>query len=441
MKSPKFRTVFPKLAAVILLVFSATSVVGCGVATPEPTPIPTATVIPPTATQPPTPIPTETPIPTATETPFIPKATIKIVSQSPLSGDQAIYGQDIARSAELAVDQLAGSLEELGYKIEFVAYDDQASIDIGMVNAKEIVADPQVLCGVGHFNSRVMINTSDLYHLEGLVFVSPSNTAPNVTERGYLEVNRLVGRDDGQGAAGALFAQAQGYTNIFVVRNDLDFARRNADAFKREASQLVLKVVGDFEASVEAGNYSAVIEHLMTANPDMVYFSGTADQAGAFFKQARLAGYTGTFLGTDENPALVETGGPLPIENGGLYYVSTVAQAGDYPDATEFIQNFNSLYGTDPQVYAAQAYDAAGICMKAIEEASRAKGGELPTREEVALAIRALQDFKGISGTYNFNEKGDPLPARYYVYQVVSADPANWGQSIIFASYDVAPPH
>ena len=45
--------------------------------------------------------------------------------------------------------------------------------------------------------------------------------------------------------------------------------------------------------------------------------------------------------------------------------------------------------------------------MKAIEEASKAKGGDLPTRAEVAQAIRALKDYKGITGTYNFNKNGD----------------------------------
>ena len=91
-------------------------------------------------------------------------------------------------------------------------------------------------------------------------------------------------------------------------------------------------------------------------------------------------------------------------------------------------------------MFAIQAYDAAGICMRAIAEASTSKGGEIPTRTEVARAIRALQDYEGITGVYNFNKNGDPNPAQYFVFQVFSADPDHWEQNTLVTSFEVAPP-
>jgi hypothetical protein len=55
--------------------------------------------------------------------------------------------------------------------------------------------------------------------------------------------------------------------------------------------------------------------------------------------------------------------------------------------------------------------------MKAIEEASKAKDGELPTRKEVASAVRSLVDYNGGYGIYNLNYKGDPAPARVFCLQ------------------------
>jgi branched-chain amino acid transport system substrate-binding protein len=440
MKSLSVYKEIPKLGTLILLVSLTAGLFGCA-ATPEPTPIPTATAtaMPPTATPPPTLTPTETPIPTVTETPFVPKATIKIVVHVPLSGDQSIFGTDINRAVELAVQQLAGPLNELGYGIELVPYDDQAKVEVGVANAKEIVANPEILCGVGHFNSRVMIQASEIYHKEGLAFVSPSNTSPTVTDRGYLEVNRVIGRDDGQGIAGAQFAKAQGFKSVYIITQNADFAKKNAENFKREADRTGVKVVGMLTFSTTE-SFDGIIKRMMNANPDLVYLAGTVDQVGPLIRQARAVGYAGAFLGIDANPTLVDLAGPLLIEGGGTYYTSPAAQASFYPDAAKFVEDFDNHYGTTPQLYAAQAYDAAGICMKAIEEASKAKNGEIPTREEVANAIRALQDYKGITGTYNFNQRGDPDPVKYYVYQVTSVDPANWGQNIVYAAYDVAPP-
>ena len=382
----------------LLLITFVLSLTSCAPATIEAPMTPSATTVIPTTT--PTTQPTETPVPTDTPTPFVPKATIKIVSHSPLSGDQAVMGTDIMRGAELAVKQLTDPLTELGYKIELVPYDDKNDIGVAVAIAKEIVADPEILCGVGPYASRILNQVKEIYHQAGLAFVSPSTTAAYVTASGYLEVNRVVGRHDGQGAAGAQFAKAQGFSRVFIIGQGGDYARFNAYHFRNEASRMGVDVVGNMTTDATE-NFEWLIDRIMVANADSIYFSTlSVEQAGTFFREARAAGYMGAFLGNEgiDNPAVLEFAGPLLIDGGGMYYTSIVASASYYPGAAEFLEDFETLYGGTPQMFAAQAYDAAGICIKAIEGASKAKGGEIPTRSEVANAIRALQDYKGITG-------------------------------------------
>src|SRR6516162_11411134 len=69
------------------------------------------------------------------------KGTIKIATQSPLSGGQAALGEGIKLGAQLAVEKFKGNLEKMGYKVEFVPFDDQAKPDVGVANAKNIIAD------------------------------------------------------------------------------------------------------------------------------------------------------------------------------------------------------------------------------------------------------------------------------------------------------------
>lgn len=424
-----------------LLIVLALIVTSCGGGAVS-TAVPSAAIAQPAApaTEPPTetPVPTDTPIPTETPTPFVPKATIKIVVHVSFSGDLSNYGIDILRAAEFAVEQLSDPLNELGYKIELISYDDKLEIATAVENANEIVAESEILCGVGHLASRIMIQASEIYHKAGLAFVSPSNTDPAVTDRGYLEVNRVVGREDGTGVVAAQFAKDKGMKSVYIITSSWELGRKNADNFKREADRIGLKVVGMLNTDV-SDDFEGVVKRVMNAVPDMVYFAGNVGQAGPFFRQARAAGYMGAFMGMESNPAVVDLAGPLLIEGGGMYYVDTVAPANNYPDADKFFQDFDTYYGI-PQAFAAQAYDATGICMKAIEEASRARGGEIPTRAEVAKAIRALQDFKGITGTYNFNKNGDPDPAQYFIFQVVSPDINDWGQNTIVDTYEISPP-
>src|ERR1700694_579624 len=51
------------------------------------------------------------------------KGTIKIATQSPLSGGQAALGEGIKLGAQLAVDKLKGPLEKMGYKVDLVPFD------------------------------------------------------------------------------------------------------------------------------------------------------------------------------------------------------------------------------------------------------------------------------------------------------------------------------
>src|SRR5512142_1497612 len=145
------RSLFPRsmLRATILLVLVSQSLLGCA---------PPATRASPTSPVPST-VPTDTQgaistaVPTTTPTPFVPKATVKVAVHVPLSGPDAAAGTDIQRAAEMAVDQLSGPLNELGYQVQLAAYDDQSEVKIAVANANEIVADPQILCGVGHYYS------------------------------------------------------------------------------------------------------------------------------------------------------------------------------------------------------------------------------------------------------------------------------------------------
>jgi branched-chain amino acid transport system substrate-binding protein len=345
------------------------------------------------------------------------------------------------RGAGVAVKQLAAPLMELGYKVELVPYDDQNDFGVAVTVAKEIVADPEILCGVGPYASRVLNQVKEIYHQAGLAFVSPSVTAAFVSESGYLEVNRVVGRSDGQGAVGAQFAKAQGFSRVFVINQSGDFTQFNAYHFRNEASRLGIEVVGNMTAD-NAKDFGLLIDRVITASADLVYFSTlSVEQAGTFFREARAAGYQGAFLGNEgiDDPALLEFSGPLVID-GGMYYTAVAAPASYYPEAAEFLEGFATLYDVTPQLYSAQAYDSAGVCMQAIEQASKAKGGEIPTRAEVASAIRALRNYTGITGVYNFNQNGDPDPATYFVFQVISADPNDWDQNTVVASFEIAPP-
>lgn len=367
--------------------------------------------------------------------------TIKIATQSPLSGGQSAIGVDIKNGAELALEQLKGPLEAMGFKVELAPYDDQATPDVGVANAKKIVSDPDVLCVVGHYNSGVQIPSSEEYHSANLANVSPANTNPRVTDRNYLEVSRIVGRDDVQGVVAAQFASSKGMKSAYVVHDKTAYGQGIAEFFKREFETQGLQVVG-FEGTEEKANFDAILTPLIGSNPDVVFFGGIYDQASVLFKQAREKGFQGMLLSDDgyDSPEAINIGGAGLLDGGGLYYTTVAGPAKLYPGTAKFQTDFKAKYGSDPKPFAAQGYDSMALCLKAVENAAKEAGNKLPARDAVANAVRALKDFPGITGTINFNSKGDLVTAKYFVIQVTSADPAMWNDNKIDLTLDIAPP-
>jgi branched-chain amino acid transport system substrate-binding protein len=414
---------------------AAVLIVGIAACAPAPVATPTAPPPSPAPTTPPTPtpVPTAMPVPTATSTPFVPKATVKIVAET-----WGIF--DIAKAAELAVDQFAPGLQDLGLEVTYAAYEDQDDVDIAVANMKELIADDEVLCGVGPVSSRVTLNVMDLYHVAGLAFVSPSATSPNVSTRNYLEVNRVIGRDDMVAVAAAGFLESEGIGTAYVIRNENDYASRAADTLKRSADQGSVSLVGELTESEQLGNADAAVGQILEAAPEAVFYAGLADQAGPFFQRLRLAGYTGTLLSVADNPALIQDAGPLALEGGGLFYVTQVAPVLQLAGAEQFTREFEDRFGAPPKPLTAESYDAARVCLQAILDAATAKGGELPTRAEVAQAVRSLTDFPGITGAISFDKNGDLAMGRYYVFQVTSLDPDKWGQNTLVRTVELPPP-
>jgi branched-chain amino acid transport system substrate-binding protein len=376
----------------------------------------------------------------ATEAPAATAKTIKIATQSPLSGGQSLLGVAIKQGAELGLEQLGGDLAAMGYNVELAPYDDQATPDVGVANAKNIVADTEILCGVGHLNSGVMIPSSEEYHTAGLPFVSPANTNPVVTTRGYLEVNRVVGRDDVQAPAAEEYVfSTLGAKTVYVVHDKTAYGQGVAEFFRTAAEEDGINVVA-FEGTEETSNFDAIVTPLVAAAPDVVFFAGIYNQAGVFFKQAREAGFEGTFLGTDgmDSSDLADLAGDALVTGGGMAYTTVAGPASAYPKAATFAEDYTAKFGSAPEPYAAQAYDAMGVCLTAIKAAAEAAGGT-PTRTQVAEAIRA-STYEGLTSTIAFDDIGDLPVAKYFIIKVNATSKDTWASNEIIASFDLPSP-
>jgi branched-chain amino acid transport system substrate-binding protein len=146
------------------------------------------------------------------------------INQSPLPAANLRLALT-SRTAPVTLEQLAGPLTELA-SVELAAYDDQANPD-------------QVCCMIGPIRPLRLVTITWRANplIRGLHLrpnVSPANTNPRVTDRGYPEVSRIVGRDDVQGVVAADFAASKGMTSTYVIHDKTAYGQGIADSSNKE---------------------------------------------------------------------------------------------------------------------------------------------------------------------------------------------------------------
>jgi branched-chain amino acid transport system substrate-binding protein len=344
------------------------------------------------------------------------KGKIKIAVQAPLSGEQAALGEHIKLGAQLAVEEAVKAFKALGYDLELVPQDDQAKAEVGVANARNMVADPNVLVIVGHFNSGVALPASEVYKDAMLVMISPANTATEITDRGYPNVNRVCGRDDVQGPVGARFAaQELKAKSVYIIHDKTTYGQGVAESFRNEAKKVGMNVLG-FDGTEERANFAPMIIPMKAKNPALVYFGGIYHQGGLLLKQMREKGVKSMFMGPDglDSEEMVKIAGAAAV---GSYYTSVAPPRDATPETAAFAKKYKQRFGKDIEAFGLYGYDATLVGIKAMEQWLKANPSKKPSRAEVSAAVRTIKGFKGVTGSIEFDNKGDPIKAKYFVLQ------------------------
>jgi branched-chain amino acid transport system substrate-binding protein len=122
--------------------------------------------------------------------------------------------------------------------------------------------------------------------------VSTFATNPQLTEQGFTNVFRVVGRDDLQGRiAGDLLAERWGGTPIAILRDGQAYGRGLAEETRKRLTERGI-AEAMFEA-IEPGkaDYRDIVQKMQAMGVEVLYFGGYQHEAGLIIRQAREHGY------------------------------------------------------------------------------------------------------------------------------------------------------
>jgi len=342
---------------------------------------------------------------------------IVIASVGPLSGSASDYGETAKSGAEYAVNLKKEEFKKLGFDLELLAQDDQADPKQAVSVAEMVITNPDVLAVVGHPTTGASITASVKYEQESLVMVSPSATGSNLTEEGKKIVHRICARDDQQGSKAAIFAKNQlGVKTAYVLHDKQAYGQGLANEVKKQFEADGVKVVGFEGVTAGEKDYSAVVNQIVAANPDMIYFGGYYAEAGIIVKQAREKGFKGTFMGGDglDSADMLKIAGDAANN---VVFTSTVGDIAATEEGKKWIADYEGATGKKVGIFTSFGYDAANVTLNGILEAIKANGGKKPSREQVLEAIHKTKDFQGQFVKVSFNDKGDNEYAQVFAYK------------------------
>src|ERR671925_785126 len=204
-------------------------------------------------------------------------AEVKIGHVGPLTGGIAHLGKDNENGARLAIEQANEAKIKIGdkaVKFALVAEDDQADPKVGTTVAQKLV-DAKVVGVVGHLNSGTSIPASPIYNQAGIPVISGSATNPKLTEQGFKNQFRVVGRDDQQGPAIASYLATEKKPKLVAVIDDATaYGEGIANEVEKTLKAANIAVLPREKGTDKTTDWKAVLTKLRGRNPDAVFYGG-----------------------------------------------------------------------------------------------------------------------------------------------------------------------
>jgi len=339
------------------------------------------------------------------------KVSVVIGSVAPLTGGIAHLGKDNENGARLAIEEANAAGVKIDGKetiFDLISLDDQADPKVGTTVAQKLV-DTKVAGVVGHLNSGVTIPASAIYNGANppIPMITGSATNPKLTEQGFKNVFRVVGRDDQQGPAIANYLAATVKPKLAAVIDDATaYGEGLANEVEKTLTAAGVKVLPRERGTDKTTDWKAVLTKVKGQSPDAIFYGGMDATGGPLLRQGRELGIKAVFSFGDGS--CTDNMKQLAGEAADGLLCS---QAGIPPQAasTKFLDAYKKRFNIDPILYSPFTYDAANLLIAAMRKANSADPAKyLPELQKI--------DYAGATGRIVFDAKGDRSDAEMTIF-------------------------
>ncbi|MDE0042208.1 MAG: ABC transporter substrate-binding protein [Candidatus Poribacteria bacterium] len=341
----------------------------------------------------------------------------------------AAYGLPMQRGFELALEEINAA--QLGTaRIKLITMDDEGSIEGAVKAYKELIESHRVPVIFGPGYSNQVRETFPIAQQNNVVAISSLSSATGLGAIGDF-CFRVGLTNDVLIPSSVEATQAKlGYRKVATLHDEIDFYSIDSYKVVREslAASGVTFLAGETFQTGDA-DFSVQLSRIMALSPDAVFISALAPDIPEIIIQGREIGipYSVPFIVpymTEDELAVAGV-----AANGSITFTSWI-DTGETPGNREFVRNYQSRYGIEPETWAAQTYATLHILVEAIMSAQ--------STDSIAIrdALTDISDLDTVLGQFSFNENGDAGYAPK-VLIVEEGELEDFGASDIHSSDDV----
>ena len=328
------------------------------------------------------------------------KNAAKIGFTAALTGGAAAYGKSEEEGVRLAV-------EEINKKGDFpidLLVEDTKAVPADSMNAMKKLIQEKVSMIIGPMTSNEAKAAGPIIQNAKVPSLEISVTAENITDIGDCIFRNSVPESKNIPQTVKKTHKLLGYkTAAILYAHDNEQHVTAQKYFQKTMEEEGVQVIDVETFGSKDSEYSAQLTNIQHKAPDVIVVCSYYQEGSRILKKMREMGMDQPVLGDNGfvSPELGKMAGAA-ADN---VYVSSMWSADRKDEKVQkFVENYTKAYGRAPDQFAASAYDGVYMAMDAMQRA-----GTTTDHKKIRDALAQMKDFKGVCGTFSFDEKRDPV--------------------------------
>ncbi|KYZ75174.1 ethanolamine utilization protein EutJ [Anaerosporomusa subterranea] len=339
-----------------------------------------------------------------------PADVIKLGANLEMTGTNATFGSSASNGAKLAIKEVNAKGGVIGKQLTLTVADNKSEAAESANAMQKLISQDKVVAIIAPIASSSVIAGAQVLQDSKVPAISPTASNPKVTvDPATGKVRDFVFRaafiDPFQGSVMANFASKslKAKTAALYIDNSSDYAKGLGQFFKETFTKNGGTIVSEEAYLQKDTDFKATLTKMKSKNPDVIFAPGYYQEVGMLIKQARELGLNVPVLGGDgwDSAKLPEIAGAQALNNS--FFSNHYTPDDSSPAVKTFVENYKKEYNQTPDAFAALAYDATMMVIKAMERANSADPVKI--KDELAKT----KDYDAVSGKISLNATHDAV--------------------------------